>query len=121
MQQMLMGEGKSTVVAPLLGMLLADGKRLVAQVVPAQLLAQSRAIMWKAFSLLLTKSVRTFTFDRACAEDERSITGPRGLLTKVEDARACGDVLLCSPAAIKSLLLRFIEGPSNPQCTPSWS
>ena len=36
--QMLMGEGKTTVISPLLALLLADGSQLVMQVVPAPLL-----------------------------------------------------------------------------------
>ena len=36
--QMIMGQGKTTVIAPLLALILADGRRLVSQVCPAPLL-----------------------------------------------------------------------------------
>ena len=39
--QMLMGEGKTTVISPLLALLLADGSQLLMQIVPAPLLAFS--------------------------------------------------------------------------------
>ena len=36
--QMIMGQGKTTVIAPMLALLLADGKRLIMQVCPSPLL-----------------------------------------------------------------------------------
>ena len=36
--QMLMGEGKTTVISPLLALMLADGSQLVLQIIPAPLL-----------------------------------------------------------------------------------
>jgi len=49
--QMIMGAGKTTVVGPLLALLLGDGKTLVVQVVPAALLEFSRAVMRECFRL----------------------------------------------------------------------
>ena len=63
-EQMIMGGGKTTVVAPLLALMLADGASLVAQVVPAALLEFSRTCLRERFSTVLTKSVYTFHFDR---------------------------------------------------------
>merc|ERR1712185_406104 len=60
-EQMLMGGGKTTVVAPLLALLLADGRSLVVQVVPAALLEFSRATMRERFSAVITKPVYTFS------------------------------------------------------------
>lgn len=48
--QMIMGAGKTTVVAPLLAMILADGKSLVTQVVPHALLDFSRGVMREKFA-----------------------------------------------------------------------
>jgi hypothetical protein len=47
---MIMGAGKTTVVAPLLAMILADGKSLVTQVVPHALLDFSRGVMREKFA-----------------------------------------------------------------------
>ena len=47
-EQMIMGGGKTTVVGPLLALLLGDGKTLVMQVVPAALLEFSRQVRVRA-------------------------------------------------------------------------
>ena len=44
-QQMIMGAGKTTVVGPLLSLMLADGETLVTQIMPAALLDQSRNVL----------------------------------------------------------------------------
>lgn len=63
--QLIMGSGKTTVVAPLLALMLADGKSLVVQVVPPALLEFSRSIMRERFSSpIIRKAVFTFAFDR---------------------------------------------------------
>ena len=63
--QMLMGEGKTTVVSPLLALVLADGTQLVMQVVPAPLLRFTLQVMRSVFRIgPLRKPVCTFQFDR---------------------------------------------------------
>ena len=47
-QQMIMGAGKTTVVGPLLTLLLADRSKLVTQVMPTALLEQTRNIFANA-------------------------------------------------------------------------
>ena len=42
-KQMIMGQGKTTVVAPILALMLADGESLVMSVVPPALLEMSRS------------------------------------------------------------------------------
>ncbi len=49
-RQMIMGAGKTTVIAPILALMLADGESLVFNVMPAALLEQSLGIMRNAFS-----------------------------------------------------------------------
>ena len=44
-QQMIMGAGKTTVVGPLLTLILADGVNLVTHVMPSPLLEQSRNVL----------------------------------------------------------------------------
>ena len=63
-QQMIMGAGKTTVVGPLLALILGDGKHLVTQIVPQSLLDFSRGTMRATFSSLIRKPVYTFAFDR---------------------------------------------------------
>ena len=59
-----MGAGKTTVVAPLLCMILLGEGQLVAQVMPAELLEFSRSVLRERFSAVLRKPVYTFNFDR---------------------------------------------------------
>ena len=53
--QMIMGGGKTTVIGPLLALLLADRKSLVVQVVPLALLEMSRSVMREKFSAVIHK------------------------------------------------------------------
>ena len=62
--QMIMGAGKTTVVGPLLALMLGDGKQLVVQVVPKPLLEFSRSVMRERFSAIIQKPIYTFHFDR---------------------------------------------------------
>lgn len=56
-QQMIMGAGKTTVVGPLLVLILADGKSLVTQVMPTALLEQSRNVLRARFMSVIKKKV----------------------------------------------------------------
>jgi ABC-type multidrug transport system fused ATPase/permease subunit len=100
--QLLMGEGKTTVIGPLLAMLLADGKSLVTQVVPAPLLDFSRSVMREKFSAIVRKSIFTFSFDRMSKISEE-------LYSKLEVARDTKAVVCTTPTAIKSFTLKLIE------------
>ena len=62
--QMIMGAGKTTVVGPLLTMLLANANTLVVEVVPPALLDFSAGVLRERFSAAIRKPVFTFTFDR---------------------------------------------------------
>ena len=68
--QMLMGGGKTTVIGPMLALLLGRPQRaleagcLVVQVVPDALLDMSRNVMRAAFGTLLPKAVYSFSFAR---------------------------------------------------------
>merc|ERR1712185_392117 len=55
--QMIMGQGKTTVIAPMLALILANGKRLIMQVCPAALLEMSRSVMRTRFSNVINKRV----------------------------------------------------------------
>ena len=63
--QLIMGAGKTTTIAPLLALILADGAQLVMQVVPPALLTFSRSVLRERFSSFVSKPVYTFHFERA--------------------------------------------------------
>ena len=100
--QMIMGAGKTTVVAPLLALMLADGKSLVTQVVPHALLEFSRGVMREKFSAVIRKPVFTFQFDRGTP-----IT--RDLYMKLVKARDSKAIICATPTSIKSFELKFVE------------
>ena len=60
-EQMIMGGGKTTVIGPLLALLLADGQSLVVQCVPLALLEMSRNVMRERFSAVVRKPVYTLS------------------------------------------------------------
>ena len=100
--QMIMGAGKTTVVGPLLALILGDGERLVTQVVPHALLEFSRQIMRERFSAVIRKPVYTLQFDRYTNVTE-------GLVHKFKQAAAQRAVVCAQPTAAKSLVLKFLE------------
>ena len=100
--QMLMGEGKTTVVCPLLGFMLASDGALVTQVVPQSLLEFSRSCLRSAFAGVVRRSVLTLRFDRFTP----LTPAPLYALRKAKRARA---VVVTTPTALKSLVLKFLE------------
>ena len=64
-KQMIMGQGKTTVVAPILALMLADGRSLVLSVVPQALLEMSRKLMRETFATIMAKRIYTLKFDRS--------------------------------------------------------
>jgi len=100
--QMIMGAGKTTVVAPLLALMLADGNALVTQVVPHALLEMSRSVMREKFAAVVRKPVFTFSFGRGTKVN-------RDLYMKLVKARESKAVICATPTSIKSLMLKFIE------------
>uniref|UniRef100_A0A6V2M4H7 ubiquitinyl hydrolase 1 n=1 Tax=Ditylum brightwellii TaxID=49249 RepID=A0A6V2M4H7_9STRA len=100
--QMIMGAGKTTVVAPLLALMLADGKSLVTQVVPHALLEMSRSVMREKFAAVVRKPVFTFNFDRGTR-----VT--RDLYMKLCKARDSKAIMCATPTSVKSFMLKFIE------------
>jgi hypothetical protein len=104
--QMIMGAGKTTVVGPLLSMLLASKTTLVFEVVPPALLYFSASVLRERFSAAIRKPVFTFSFDRYS-----SVTPE--LLFKLRTARNLRAVIVASPTSIKSFMLKFIEQCHN--------
>lgn len=109
-QQMIMGQGKTSVVAPLLTLMLADGRQLVTQVMPTALVEQTRAVLRRCFGVVMVKHVFTLQFDRTRG-DEGS-TGSwevEALLTKLQSAVTDRAVVVAAPESLKSLFLKYIE------------
>ena len=100
--QMIMGAGKTTVVAPLLALILANGKSLVTSVMPHALLEMTRDVMREKFSAVVRKPIFTFNFDRSSPIS-------RELYMKLCKARDMKAVMCATPTSVKSLFLRFIE------------
>ena len=86
-KQMIMGAGKTTVVSPLLALMLADGDGLVMEVVPSPLLEFSRSVLRKIFSSVMHKRIYTFIFDRA---SEPGVSHVRKLQSAIQHGYACG-------------------------------
>lgn len=105
-QQMIMGAGKTTVVGPLLTLMLSNGEQLVTQVMPTALLEQSRNILRSRFSAIVVKRVYTLNFERAVEDNHELI---EKIFTKLDSARKNRDVVVAAPECIKSLMLKFVE------------
>ncbi|CAE7661481.1 unnamed protein product [Symbiodinium pilosum] len=101
-KQMIMGAGKTTVVSPLLSMLLANGKRLVSLVVPSALLEFCRGVLMAVFSSIIQKRICMFHCDRSEDVDI-------AICDRIEAVRNEGHILLTKPTDVKSLILRFVE------------
>eukprot|EP00941_MAST-03F_sp_MAST-3F-sp1_P005353 g5353.t1 len=105
-QQMIMGAGKTTTVAPLLALILADGKSLVMQTMPTALLEQTRNVMRQRFSTIMVKRVLTLDFDRGWTDSAAQV---ELLQAKLESCLRHRDVVCAAPEAVKCLVLKFIE------------
>ena len=104
-RQLIMGSGKTTVVSPLLCLMLGNKRHLVVEAVPPALLEFSRSVLRSSFSCILQKRVYTFAF-------ERSSTLTTSTLKKLRSARDNAGVVVTTPTALKALLLRYVENLS---------
>lgn len=103
--QMIMGAGKTTIIGPLLALMLSDGQSLVMQVVPTPLLTMSRTVLWSRFTQCVRKHVYTFDFGRTTPLQLIQDV----LLPKLMRARRLGGVIITTPIAIKSVANKFVE------------
>ena len=103
---MIMGAGKSTVVGPMLALILADGKSaLVTVVVPSALLEMSRNVM-RAGSLASFPNASTPFHIRPLVRVGAEVAK---MYSKLKDARATRGVVVSTSEAVKSLMLKHIE------------
>jgi hypothetical protein len=101
-KQMIMGAGKTSVVAPLLALILADGKSLVLSVVPKALVEMSRTRMRETFAAIMVKRIYTLEFDR-------STTVRPAMRRSLENAARNRGVVVATPTTIKSIMLSYVE------------
>jgi len=104
--QMIMGAGKTTVIGPLLALMLADGNSLVTQMVPTALLEMSIGVMRECFSGIITKRVLSLRFQRTSADN---ITEIHRLYNHLDRARKERAIVCTTPEVIKSLMLKYVE------------
>ena len=104
--QMIMGAGKTTVIGPIMALMLADSKSLVTQVVPTALLDMSRNVMWKQYCQVIVKPVYTLTFSRSWPTEPDVY---EKMHTKMLQARSSGGIVVTTPSAIKSIVNKYIE------------
>lgn len=78
---------------------------LAAQVVPSNLLAQSRNVLRGVFSGIITKRIFTYEFSRQtkASSDPAAL---RVLAARIDRARRTRAIVLSTPEAIKSTMLR---------------
>lgn len=100
--QMIMGAGKTTVVSPLLSLLLADGNRLIVQIVPQALLQFTRSVLRERFSAVIRKGVYTLHFSRYDSATP-------DLYMKILQAKDSRSIILMTPTTLKSLFLKSIQ------------
>ena len=102
------GAGKTQVISPLLALTLADGASLVTVVCPSPLLQQSLSHFRNRFANVLPKNIITLKFERSSAEYS-SLAGMTSLLHKLEEARKDRSIVLTTPQAVKSMVLKYID------------
>eukprot|EP01038_Epipyxis_sp_PR26KG_P004458 gene4458-6304_t len=105
-KQMIMGAGKTSVVAPLLALIVADGKSLVLSVVPKALVEMSRTRMRETFASILVKRIYTLEFDRS------TVVKP-SMYRSLSNAVRNRGVVVATPTALKSVMLSYIEALNN--------
>jgi hypothetical protein len=116
-EQMIMGQGKTTVIGPVLALMLGNGSSLVTLVCPAALLEMSRDVLRQAFSSVVTKRVYTLEFDRGSAASN-DLEHFERLLKKLEVAKLEGSIVVTTPGAVKSLMLKYVDLLQQVQAAP---
>ena len=102
----IMGAGKTTVIAPLLVMLVSSGDCLVTQCVPSALLRMSVSVLRRAFGTVLTKEVYQLSVDRASLS---TLEQAENLFRKMSLYQRTSSVVVTSPETIKSIMLVYVE------------
>jgi ankyrin repeat protein len=101
-QQMLMGQGKTAIITPLLCLMLADAKNIPIVVLPDSLLDAGRRILLSTFASIINKRVYTFTCSRAATVNARDVVWIRNAINNK-------GIIISTPSSLKSLPLKFLE------------
>jgi len=104
--QMLMGEGKTTVLFELLGQMRADGKNLSLLVLPEPLFASIAAYSQKVHLNSFGKQLRTLHFDRNTTFTKHSL---EVILDNLKGAKKDRECLIMTSKSIACLILKYIE------------
>ncbi|KAH7019555.1 hypothetical protein EDB80DRAFT_632634 [Ilyonectria destructans] len=106
MMQLNMGEGKSTVIAPIIAAALSDGSTLVRVIVAKPQAKQMFHFLVSKLSGLLDRPVYQFPFSRAIRMDPGKVDALRQLVTKCMEE---GGILLVQPEHLLSFQLMGLE------------
>ncbi|KAH6982286.1 hypothetical protein BKA56DRAFT_550226 [Ilyonectria sp. MPI-CAGE-AT-0026] len=106
MMQLNMGEGKSTVIAPIVAAALSDGSKLVRVIVAKPQAKQMFHFLVSKLSGLLDRPVYQFPFSRAIRMDPEKVDAFRQLVTKCMEE---GGILLVQPEHLLSFQLVGLE------------
>lgn len=117
MYQMIMGAGKTTVIGPMLTLMLADGASLVTQVCPKSLLQQTKRVMRAAFCGVAPKRVYSLAFERSSAQSNE-LAALQRTLAKLRRARKQRAVVCTTPESVKSIMLKYIDCLQAVQAAP---
>jgi hypothetical protein len=109
-EQMIMGGGKTSVISPMLALLLADGKRLVLQMVPRALLEHSMGEIRDVFNQIIRKTIVEFKFVRKGQGRHEEVMNKyaeqNSTLHRIRSTRG----LVCTePASIKCMMLEYVD------------
>ena len=104
--QMIMGQGKTTVITPVL-VLMWSSKQLVTITVPPALLNMAHSCLLVLAKL--QKRTVMVTYSRMCPDGTNPITRAQTLCRMLQRARVSESAVLSTPQTLKSVILHFIE------------
>ncbi|KAL8766975.1 MAG: hypothetical protein Q9209_006387 [Squamulea sp. 1 TL-2023] len=106
LMQLNMGEGKSSVITPLIAATLADGKRVVRVIVLRPLARQMEATLIQRLSGLVNRPIYLMPFSRKTEVNETTMAS---IQTLYNECMTNGGILIAQPEHVLSLKLQGIE------------
>lgn len=104
--EMMVGSGKTYVLAPLLGKMVADGEKLSVIVLPEALFPSMSQDLTKSLGKAFRQYVQSFQFDRQTKLSSRDL---EWIYYELQQARHDKKVVMLTSESIQSLYLLFIE------------
>ncbi|KAL9002774.1 MAG: hypothetical protein Q9188_004316 [Gyalolechia gomerana] len=114
--QMNMGQGKSSVIIPMVATALANDKNLVRVIVPRSLLLQAAALLSSRLGGLINRRIKHIPFSRKSPTDLKSIKAYHELHLSAYKSRG---VLLALPEHLLSFQLSGLQSLSNGRMSES--